>query len=282
MGRKPTLRVSPSEAATATVEPAATVAPEHALEKQLVGLQNQFDLLKAQIRQAQQLAGLGTAAAMIAHEVSNLLTPILSYTSVAIESDDVELQKKALAVTIKNVRMLIAMSDRVLEISAAKPAERESVGVRLAAEDAVASMCRDLSKDGIRLSLNVDDSVMVWADALQLRQIFFNLFLNARQAMSSEHSGGLTVSAEPECERVVIHVRNTGDPIPTERLPHIFDPFESTKTAEANERSRCSGLGLALCRDLVEENGGTINVTSDEETGTTFTIILPQNGSIEG
>jgi signal transduction histidine kinase len=276
MERPRSVRVPPTGAPTTPSHPDPATPSGHLLETQLEGLQARFELLKAQVRQAQQLAGLGTAAAMIAHEVSNLLTPILSYAKVALASDNVQLQRKALDVTVQNVQMLIAMSDRVLEISAAKPAEREPVRLHNAIADALASLCRDLSKDGIRLSLKVGDSVTVRADALQIRQVFFNLFLNARQAMAREHSGSLTVSAEPTGNRVTVRVANTGTPIAPERLPHIFDPFESTKSANSNGRSRCSGLGLALCRDLVEENGGTIEVTSNSETGTVFTINLPR------
>jgi signal transduction histidine kinase len=282
MERPPSVRVPPVDAASVTTESDATRPSGHQLETQVAGLQAQFELLKAQVRQAQQLAGLGTAAAMIAHEVSNLLTPILSYAKVAQTSDNAQLHKKALDVTVKNVQMLIAMSDRVLEISAAKPAQREPVCLRNATEDALASLCRDLSKDGIRLTVRVDESVMVRADALQIRQVLFNLFLNAQQVMAPEHSGSLTVSAEPTGDRVILRVANTGKPVEPDRLPHIFDPFESTKSAESNGRRRCSGLGLALCRDLVEENEGTIEVASDAETGTVFTISLPRSAPTDG
>lgn len=249
--------------------------PEPAIEQRLTDLQAKLDVLKAQVRQAQQLAGLGTAAATIAHEANNLLTPILNYSQSALDSGDSDLQVKALTVTLKNVNLLIAMSRRILEISAAKPAKRESASVRAAAEDAAASLCRDLSKDGIKFALEVDETVAVWADPLQLQQVLFNLFLNAREAMAPSHSGRLAVSARPHDDKIVIDVRNTGPAIPPELLPHVFDPFQTSKGAEPDERTRCSGLGLALCRDLVEENGGTIAVTSGAESGTTFTLTLP-------
>jgi signal transduction histidine kinase len=249
--------------------------PTGTLEEQVGRLQSQLDLLKTQVRQAQQLAALGTAAAMIAHEVNNLLTPILSYAQAALDANDPDLQKKALNVAVKNVRMLVAMSDRVLEISAAKPPTREPVCVRTVVQDAVVSLCRDLSKDGIRLAIDVDDSIVAQTDSLQLQQVLFNLFLNAREVLAARHNGYLGVSAERQGDRVAIKVRNTGDPIPRDLLPHVFEPFQTSKPALRDGRRRCGGLGLALCRDLVEENDGTITVASDAETGTTFTITLP-------
>ena len=111
-----------------------TSVHEHAWEDRLGEIQNQMDKLKAQVRQAQQLAHLGTVAAMIAHEVNNLLTPIRSYAQAALDSEDPTLRKKALVVTLKNVDMLVAMTGRVLEIGAAKTGDRRTVAVRRLAE----------------------------------------------------------------------------------------------------------------------------------------------------
>lgn len=249
--------------------------PQVDLQRFVVKLEAQFERLKAQVRQAQQLSTLGTAAAMIAHEVNNLLTPILGYAQAAEQADDPQLMKRALAVTIRNCQVLIAMSDRVLNVSAARSTTPESVNLRTAIDEARASLCRDLEKDGITFWAKVDDSLTVWADPLQLQQVLFNLFLNAREAMAPSHSGRLTVTAMPQGDSVVIAVRNTGAPIPAERLPHIFDALESSKSFDPHNSTRCTGLGLALCRDLIEENHGTIEATSDPTTGTTFTLTLP-------
>lgn len=244
------------------------------LEEKLMTLTAQVDLLKAQVRQVQQLASLGTAAAMIAHEVNNLLTPILAYVDSALQGNDIEFAKKALTITARNARMLIAMSGRMLELGAAKPQKVEKTDIRLAVTDALASLCRDLEKDGITFAMKVDDGLCVLADPLHLRQVLFNLFLNAREAMAPSHSGRLTVSAQRENGQTRIEVRNTGPAIPPELLPAIFEPFQSTKAA-SNGKARCSGLGLALVRDLIQENGGSIAVTSNAESGTTFRIVLP-------
>lgn len=268
--------------------------PTSSIDERFSALLAQFELLKTQVHQAQQLATLGTAAATFAHEVNNLLTPILSYAETAIQANDIEFSKKALTVVVRNVRMLIAMSGRMLEIGAAKPHELEKTDVRLAVTEALASMCRDLEKDGITFSMNIEEGVQVLADPLQLRQILFNLFLNAQEAMAPVHSGRLVVSTrrgpqiqangkqhQPGSDKsanantVIIEVRNTGPAIPAELLPTIFEPFKTSKPAQRNGQYRCGGLGLALVRNLVQDNGGTIVVTSDAEKGTSFLIALP-------
>ncbi len=263
MAKAPATRTRPGEGLASPVE------------DRLEQLSAQFEQLKAQVRQAQQLAGLGTAAAMLAHEANNLLTPIRAYAEYALSSDDPQLMRKALSVTIKNSHMVIAMASRILEISAAKPRKAESVTLRTIVDGALESLCRDLSKDGIDLAVDIDESLTVQADSLQIQQVLFNLFLNAREAMSAAHSGRLAVSANRNGDRVVLEIRNTGDPIPPELLPHLFEPFQTSKPVERNGRRRCGGIGLALCRDLIEENQGTIAVESEQGKPTTFTLTLP-------
>ena len=113
-----------------------------------------------------------------------------------------------------------------------------------------------------------------------LKQVLFNLLLNAREAMHARHNGYLGISAEQQGEHVSIKVKNTGDPIPPELLPQIFEPFQTSKPATRGGRTRCGGLGLALCRDLVEENGGTITVSSSLDSGTTFSMVLPSAAAV--
>jgi signal transduction histidine kinase len=278
-------------------QPAPSPKPQSSIEEQVVNLAAQLETLRTQVRQAQVVASMGTVAATIAHEVNNLLTPILAFADSALQSDDVALSRKALDVTVRNSRMLISMSGRLLELAAPKPQHKERTDVRLAVNDALSSLCRDVEKDGIKFSMKVEEGLCVLADPHQLRQILFNLFWNAREAMASTHSGRLTVTASREQgnqaarkqnagraidnrkstidNSVLIEVRNSGPVIAPELLPNIFEPFQSSKPAMRDGKLRCNGLGLALVRDLVRENDGGIDVTSNEQTGTTFRISLP-------
>jgi len=278
----------------------------------MVGLEEKLATLRDQVRQAQQLAGLGTSTAMLAHEVNNLLTPIVGYAHGALESGSNALQEKALQVTIKNAQMLVAMSERILRISAARPAcvEAGPVAVRACADEAVECLCRELSKDGITFRNEVDQDIVVQADKFALQQIFFNIFLNARDAMAPSHGGTLSVYArrdeagieakrshemehriqsehdspieqgDPREDRIEITIKDTGGGIPEALLPFVFEPLQSSKRADGggnggSGHARCSGLGLALCRDLIVENGGTIAATTDPGVGTTFAIRVP-------
>jgi len=260
------------------ISPAQPAVDPVSVEGHLRNLEDQLAQLRAQVRQAQQLSSLGTAAAMIAHEVNNLLTPIVSYAQFALQDDDPKLKEKALQVTVKNARMLVAMSERVLEIGAAQRSAPALVSLHDIVVEAAASQCRDLGKDGITLRNQIDPTCNVFADPLQLQQVFFNLLLNARHAMKGSHSGSVTISATQQAGSMVIDVRDTGPGIAPKMLGQVFEPLQTSKpigTKSDNRRARCAGLGLALCRDLIEENGGSISVSSQVHQGTTFTIQLP-------
>lgn len=273
-------RVPPNAQPSPTNEPISppphqAPAANSTLEDHVARLDQQLVQLRAQVRQAQQLAHMGIAAPMIAHEVNNLLTPILSYAGYARGCDDVELKNKALDVTVKNVKMLVEMSERVLQVSAASSSRAESCRLSSVVQDALDSMCRDLSKDGIKLVLDIDEGSQAWCDPLQLQQVLFNLFLNARKAMAKKHGGRLTVAARQIDRCAVITIKDTGEGIAPEILPYVFDPLQSSKKSREDGRHRCSGLGLALCRDLIQENSGTLEVAGESGDGATFTITLP-------
>jgi len=254
---------------------------EPALRAQLDRAEAQLATVRQQLRQTRQLASLGTAAAMLAHEFNNLMTPMVAYARFAIDSDDDALRVKALEITLKQTAIITAMSDRIVRLAMNKPLTLESVGLRAVVEEAVASLCRDLSKDGITLKIAIDDSLSVWADAKHLQQVFFNLLLNARRALDNR-KGRITIEAEPIADqRVRVAFRDTGCGIPGADLDHIFDAFVTSKgNGKSNGHgpssgASVSGLGLTICRELVQEHGGTISATSTEGQGTTFTIELP-------
>ena len=251
---------------------------EHLLQTQIRRLEEQFNRLKEQVRQTQQLAALGTAAAMMAHEYNNVMTPVVGYARVAAESNDPELMKKALSMTLRQASVLSAMSDRILGLAVNEAQSFEPVKLKAVVVEAVASMCRDPAKDGITLSIDIADELTVLADDRQLRQVFFNLLLNARQAMQNHH-GRITIdAARAGDDGVETRVADTGCGIKPEHLDSIFEPFFTTRgPTEGGPRKGC-GLGLALCHDIVTEHNGQITVQSQWGEGTTFTIALPSAG----
>ncbi len=249
-----------------------TPQAERLVSDQLEKLQRDLQQLKLQLRHAQKLATLGTAAAMLAHEFNNIMTPIMGYAQFALNRKDPEMMVKALEITMTQAELARTMSQRILNMSADEPIAFGSVPLGDIIEGSSQALCRDLEKDGLQLKCDFEADIRVLADAKQLQLVFVNLFLNARDAMA-ERSGQITVSANVDDDRVVIRFTDTGPGVPADVIDRIFDPFFSTKNGQPG--SGGSGLGLALCHEIIEEHRGSISVESTPGNGTTFVISLP-------
>jgi signal transduction histidine kinase len=255
--------------------PTTLTTPADRLQTELESVAERIDQLHAQLRQAQKLASLGATAAVIAHEFNNLFTPIVAYARHALDTDDVPLMKRALEKTLTQVEIMRNMSDRVIGLAKQGDSGLKAVNVAAVVSNAIECLCRDLNKDNITVQTQIDPALTVRANESSLLQVLFNLVINARQAMLGRR-GRLTVDAAAQDGRVRISVRDTGCGIPPENLDRIFEPFFSTKTNADKPDRRGLGLGLSICRDMIEELDGTIRVTSEVNVGTTFTLDLPE------
>lgn len=245
------------------------------LQTELDKLVNRFDLLHAQLRQAQKLASLGATAATIAHEFNNLFTPIVAYGRQALDTDDVPLMRKALTKTLAQVDVMRNMCDRVVGLARQSDGSIKAVNVLKVVTNAIECLCRDPAKDNITVQVQIDPDLCARTNEGALLQVVFNMVINARQAMLGRR-GRLTLDAAALNGRVQLNIRDTGCGIPPENLELIFDPFFTTKAGADRPDKRGLGLGLSICRDIIEELGGNIRVSSQVNVGTTFTIELPE------
>lgn len=268
MPQPPTARIKPDDKPRRD-DPATT------LQLHIERLETQFETLRQQVRQTHQLASLGTAAAMMAHEFNNLMCPVVGFARMALDAQDVELMQKALNLTLKHLAIMSGVSDRVLGLAAHEAQVYEPSQLKCIVEESVACLVRDPAKDGISIKLDVPDDLMVRADDKQIIQVLFNLLLNARAAI--EHGNGrIVIAASQSAEnKVLLTVRDNGCGIDPEHIDSIFDPFFTTKKKPRSGERKGSGLGLAICSDIIKEHGGTIAVESQVGEGTCFTITLP-------
>lgn len=122
-----------------------------------------------------------------------------------------------------------------------------------------------------KIVFNYDSSVetcMLTIKKFQIRRVFKNLVHNALQAMSNGGLLSLAIALNETENTVTITLKDSGIGINPENLPHVFEPYFSTKAGS-------SGIGLSICRSVIEQHGGTIEVESEIGRGTTFTIVLP-------
>jgi signal transduction histidine kinase len=235
--------------------------------------------LELQLRHSQRMEAIGRLAGGVAHDFNNLLGVIIGRCEILERRGDVaddalrhllDIQKAAFSAAALTRQLLtfsrkLPLAFEVLELSAVMP-----VITRL--------LERILGED-IELRTDIADACRVKADRAQFEQVIMNLAANARDAMP--RGGVFSIAAEvralaapkpglPAGKYVEIRFEDTGSGIDAATLPHVFEPYFTTKSV-----GRGTGLGLSSVHGTVEQAGGTIAVSSEPGRGTTFTILLP-------
>lgn len=222
----------------------------------------------------QRLETIGTLTSSIAHEFNNLLTPIMGYSIMALEKlppEDEELYDDILEIYNASRKAKDIIS-RLSDLS------RKNTGTtfRSVSPDDLIRRILDVANPArppkvvVRVDLNCWDQ-RLQANEIQLSQMLLNLILNGFHAMGNGE-GVLTVHTSFDENRIHIRVADTGCGIAEDVLPHIFQPFFTTR--EAGEGT---GLGLAIVAQVVEDHHGEIRVDSRVDEGTAFTVSLPRS-----
>ncbi len=225
-----------------------------------------------QLERADRLASIGEMAAGIAHEIKNPLAGILA--AVTIIKDDMpedDPRGAILGEVMEQVKRLDKTVNDLLFFG--KPSLPELTCVDLNSILTTTLKFASQHRGGVNIERRLKlspDLPPVYADEKQMQQVFLNIVLNANQAMPSGGVLGITTSlvVRDDIEYVRVDVSDTGAGIPAQILEKIFTPFYTTK-------AQGTGLGLPICNKLVKLHKGDIRVTSDNVTGTVFTVELP-------
>jgi len=227
-------------------------------------------LAQQQMVQAAKLSALGELVAGVAHELNNPLTVLIG------TADLIEVEASGPIVEHARLMQEAARSAQavvrgLLTFGRKMPLAKTQVDLTELTERVLALTFGELHVAEVQVLKEISADVpKVWADANQVQQVLVNLITNARQAMA-EGTGTrrLRISVQrSDAEHVRIEVEDTGEGIPADVLPKVFDPFVTTK-------EEGTGLGLSISYGIVREHGGTLTVESTVGTGTTFTIELP-------
>jgi two-component system NtrC family sensor kinase len=247
------------------------------LHKRVEVQKHQNEALKSQLADLQHLANIGTVSHMIAHEMNNLLTPLKSYATFALDNpDDRALAKKALQKVVKNCGRVSKIMESMLALVSGEKQEKKSSRLLDLIEDIFTCLCRDFTKDGITVEIKVPENLTVSVVPVQFQQVLMNLILNARDAMLTR-GGVLTIRAVEMLDTVVIEIADTGEGIDPADMANIFETFFSTKTDKDSPAEYSgAGIGLAFCKMIIDRHKGCISVESKPGQGSTFKIILPK------
>jgi PAS domain S-box-containing protein len=239
--------------------------------------------LEAQFLRAQRLESIGTLAGGIAHDLNNVLSPILMGVQMLQVKITDEQSRRMLELMRSNAERGAEMVKQVLSFARGVEGERVALQIRHLIKEVVKILAETLPKF-IQINYRIAEDLWVLSgDATQLHQVLMNLCINARDAMPE--GGALIIEAEnKEIDQtysqmiiearpgryVLLTVSDTGHGIPADQLNRIFDPFFTTK-----EIGKGTGLGLSTVLGIVKGHGGFVNVYSEIGKGTQFKVHLP-------
>ncbi|HYB93906.1 MAG TPA: ATP-binding protein [Vicinamibacterales bacterium] len=226
--------------------------------------------MEEQLRISEKMASLGLLAAGVAHEVNTPLTGISSYTQMLLENADpadprTPLLEKIEKQTFRAARIVNGLLN-LSRPNVADQSERTVVDLNQVIADVLSLLEHQFEKSSIKIRKELHPfPVNVVGFEFKLQQVFLNLFLNARDAMTS--GGWLTISTRLDGDDAVAEVADTGGGIPAEHLARIYDPFFTTKPM-----GQGTGLGLSITYGIVREHEATIQCDSAPGKGTRFEI----------
>jgi signal transduction histidine kinase len=233
--------------------------------------------LRRQVVALQRISSLGVLAGGVFHELNNVLTPILNYAKLGLRNPDPAYRERAFTRILEAGQRAAAISSGMLGLSrpGRDPNHRAPIELNRLVEEVVLLAGKDLARNKVRLEVQLLGRPYARVNPAQIQQVLINLLINARQAMPD--GGVVTLRLAPDAagRLVELSVIDRGIGIPPENLRRIFEPFFSTKTGPDTSGVGGTGLGLAVCRDIVEAHHGRLRAESRLGQGSTFTLVLP-------
>jgi len=232
---------------------------------------------------AQRMESIGTLAGGIAHDLNNILSPIIMGVDMLGLNDPDDETNRWLGIIKENAERGAELVKQVLTFARGMTGERISVQLRHIVKDMVAILNETLPKS-ISVKYEIDPELWtIRADPTQIHQVLMNICINARDAMPSggtlriqvanvvvdENYARMNIDAQPG-NYVRLTISDTGTGMPSDILERIFDPFFTTK-----EIGEGTGLGLATTLTIVKSHNGFINVYSELANGTRFSVYIP-------
>ncbi|MDZ7816482.1 MAG: PAS domain S-box protein [Planctomycetota bacterium] len=241
------------------------------------------DELQRQLARAQKLESIGRLAGGVAHDFNNMLSPIIGYAEMILMYPDDERNAQKAEKILQAAKSAKEITSGLLAVSRTQKLSLEPVDLYETIEECATIIERTTSENIEVQVVTTEDKPYVRADRSRIEQILLNLSINAADAMPG--GGTLMIRAHvehyPPSSRkpvplmrpgkyVLMEVSDTGIGIAPEDISRIFEPFYTTK-----ERSKGTGLGLAMVYAIVKQHGGYLDVSSQLGKGTTFSAYLP-------
>ncbi|MGA3327958.1 MAG: ATP-binding protein [Terriglobia bacterium] len=232
------------------------------------------------LTQSEKMASLGKLAAVVAHEINNPLAGILTYSKLISRMADKGFSNGQRLSEAKSYLQIIEGESRrcggivqnLLTFARQTPINPQKNDLNAIIERCLLLVGHQMALQSIELEKKLEPQLPpLYCDAGQVQQALLVILMNAVEAMPQGGRLGIESAYDPTHRLGRVVVRDEGPGIPPEVLSHIFEPFFTTK-----EEGKGTGLGLAIALGIVQQHGGNIEVLSNEQKGTAFTVLLPE------
>jgi len=248
------------------------------LEQRVEDKKQKLKIAQHQIIQAEKMSSLGRLAAVIAHEINNPISGIIVFINLIKKIiSKGNLGEEKLTKITKNLGIMESEAKRcgniVTELlSFSRQGDKvEKSHIETILNKAIAILNHKMKTKNIALNLEIENNLPeISCIPGQIQQIFMNLIQNAMDAMSGGGDLSIIFKNNENEKQIVMTFKDTGSGIPKENIPHLFEPFYSSK-----DKGQSIGIGLFIVYGFIEQHNGTIEVQSDFGSGTEFIVSLP-------
>ena len=239
-------------------------------------LEEQVEYLKQQLAHSQKMAALGELVSTTTHEYNNVLMTVINYAKMGLRHKDDATRQKSFEKILKAGHRAAKITNGILGFARNRGDEFEPTDMVKLIDDAMILLEREMNKYRISVEIRVEDNLPeAMVNTNQIQQVLLNLLINSRQAMSGGGRIMIKLARDPQSDMIELTVRDNGAGIPEDKLGRIFDPYFSTKAGPDETGKGGTGVGLSMCRDIIEAHHGKIQVASAVGKGTAFILKLP-------
>jgi two-component system sensor histidine kinase HydH len=230
----------------------------------------EVQFLKKEVERSERLASIGRLAAGIAHEIRNPLSSIKGFATYFKERyKDIPEDQKTAEVMVQEVERLNRVIGQLLEFARPMSIRKRPISLKSLMQQSIKMIEGEAKRSGIELKVSYSTGLdEVWVDPDRMKQVFLNLYLNALESMEDEGTLSVEISQDENTQSTQIIISDTGTGINQEDLPHVFDPYFTTKSSG-------TGLGLAIVHNILVAHGGEARVLSRPGEGTRIHILFP-------
>jgi signal transduction histidine kinase len=246
--------------------------------QELIERNNELLNLQQEMGRVEPLAALGRMTAAIAHELGTPLNSVMGYTQLLGQEELTESGRRRLKTIETQTQRMADIVQFYLDRTRDSSRKFSQINLNELIKDTLQLLRPILDQKGVEITLALAESLpLLNAHSASLQRVFINLLNNAMDALKEAGTIKITTRKTTSLERphpgIMTEVADTGEGIPPELLPKLFDLFVTTKAP-----GKGTGLGLAVCQEIVKAHEGNIGITSQIREGTCVRIFLPTGG----